>query len=63
VVEEVEAALHRAEWLPQSILKQAFASRLVPQYSDDESAPVLLETIWVAKSGGKGGRQLELPGV
>ena len=41
----VEANLARAERLRQSILKQAFSGRLVPQDPDDESASVLLERI------------------
>lgn len=53
VVEEVEAALganlHRAERLRQSVLKQAFEGRLVPQDSADEPASVLLERIRKAR--------------
>ena len=41
----VEASLARAERLRQSILKQAFSGRLVPQDLDDEPASVLLERI------------------
>jgi type I restriction enzyme, S subunit len=42
---QVEADLKRAERLRQSILKQAFAGRLVPQDPEDEPAGVLLERI------------------
>lgn len=41
----VTAGLARAERLRQSILREAFAGRLVPQDSDDESASALLERI------------------
>src|SRR5205823_494142 len=41
----VEANLKRAERLRQSILKEAFAGRLVPQDPNDEAASVLLERI------------------
>ena len=45
LAETIDTALHQAEALRQSILKQAFAGKLVPQNADDEPAEVLLERI------------------
>lgn len=42
---EIDAALTRADALRQSILKQAFSGRLVPQDPADEPAPTLLARI------------------
>lgn len=54
VADEVEKTvtteLKRAEQLRQSILKQAFSGKLVPQDSNDEPASVLLERIRAEKS-------------
>ncbi len=51
----VEANLKRAERLRQSILKEAFAGRLVPQNSTDEPASVLLERIRADRENRKHG--------
>ncbi|MEO7000336.1 MAG: restriction endonuclease subunit S, partial [Ktedonobacterales bacterium] len=55
VVSELDAALSanlkRAGRLRQSILREAFAGRLVPQDASDEPASVLLERIRAARSG------------
>ncbi len=52
----VEANLKHAERLRQSILKEAFAGRLVPQDPNDEPASVLLERIRGERYGRKNGK-------
>ena len=57
IIEELanvtQASLKRAERLRHSILKEAFASRLVPQDPNDEPASVLLERIRRERNGQK----------
>jgi type I restriction enzyme S subunit len=50
---EVEGDLKRAGRLRQSILKRAFAGKLVPQYPNDEPAAKLLERIRASRSNEK----------
>ena len=47
---EIEANLTRADALRQSILKQAFSGRLVPQDPTDEPADILLQRINAARA-------------
>jgi type I restriction enzyme, S subunit len=47
---DIEMAMIKAEALRQSILKQAFSGKLVPQNPNDEPASVLLERIRAEKS-------------
>jgi type I restriction enzyme, S subunit len=51
----VEANLKRAERLRQSILKEAFASGLVPQDPNDEPVTILLERIRKERNDSKNG--------
>jgi len=55
---EIDAALTRAEAMRQSILKQAFTGRLVPQDPTDEPAAILLARIKAARTAPRPRRAL-----
>jgi type I restriction enzyme S subunit len=55
---EIDAALARADALRQSILKQAFSGRLVPQDPTDEPATALLARIRSARAAPRPRRAL-----
>ncbi len=55
--------LHKAEALRQSLLKQAFEGKLVPQDPNDEPAEKLLERIKQEKLNRQKGKQLSIQGV
>jgi type I restriction enzyme S subunit len=59
---QIEAELKRAERLRQSILKQAFAGKLVPQDPEDEPAGMLLERIRGQRRAGADTGQSEKAG-
>jgi type I restriction enzyme S subunit len=56
-----DASLKRAVSLRQSVLKEAFAGRLVPQDPNDEPASVLLERIRLRRENPNGPAELEKP--
>ena len=64
--EVIEMNLKRAEALRQSILKQAFEGKLVPQDSNDEPAEKLLERIQTERQAmqtSKTSKQLKIKGL
>jgi type I restriction enzyme S subunit len=58
---EIETNLKKAEALRQSILKQAFEGKLVPQDPNDEPSSVLLERIRAEREAQKNGKSEKPP--
>jgi len=56
----IDNQFYRIASLRQSILKQAFEGKLVPQDPNDEPASVLLERIKAEKSNPKKAKQMEM---
>ena len=58
---QIEHGLLRATRLRQSILKQAFEGKLVPQDPNDESASALLERLRASRSAQEGNGTINAP--
>lgn len=58
---EIETQLAKADALRQSILKQAFSGKLVPQNPNDEPASILLDRIRAERAGAKPSKRKARP--